>query len=91
MKRASRPSRETFPRRTGRPGETGLANESRPGLGSPGKTPPAIKAKPSAPHDHDPLGRDKPIVRPAPSEQKADTMARELEHDTGVSGRAAGD
>lgn len=93
MKRESRPSRETFPRRTERPGEAGLANEARPGLGSRGESPPAKKAKSSAgpAHDRDPLGRDKPIVRPAPREQKPDSMARELERDTGVSGHAAGD
>lgn len=91
MKRESRPSRETFPRRTERPGETGLANEARPGLGRRGNHQPAKQPPAAAPRDRDPLGRDKPIVRPAPREQKSDTRASELERDTGVSGRAAGD
>lgn len=91
--------------RTKLPGDVGLANEQRPGLGTRAKkTPQAKPAKKTSarkpkskrtPHDHDPLGRDAPLPpakpRPAPREDPSDTFAREQERDTGVSGHMGGD
>lgn len=90
--RAGRPespqSKETFPHRTERPGEAGLANEKRPGLGSRG---PAEEGAPQrmkpVQHDNEPLGRHAPQTPREPREQKADSAATALEHDTGASGK----
>lgn len=85
-------SNETFPKRTAKPGDTGLANEARPGLGSrdDGMKPlPKGGSKPS-PHDQEPLGRNAPLAEREPREQKSDP-ARDAERDTGVSGHSSGD
>jgi hypothetical protein len=88
-------SNETFPRRTERPGEAGLANQTRPGLGEregsdDGLKPlRATKGKPT-PHDKEPLGRDAPLPPRAPREQKPDSVAHEQERDTGMSGQSSG-
>jgi hypothetical protein len=89
-------SRATFPKRTARPERSaGLANEARPGLGSradeaaPGADAPGpddapeanSKSKPRA----TPRGYEKP--RPEPREQAPDSMAHELERQTGASGQ----
>jgi len=76
-----------FSKPTPPPAKSGLANEARPGLGS--RTKPAKReAKPlsAAPHDHEPLGRDKPLDSPAPREQAPNSRAHAQERDTGVSG-----
>jgi hypothetical protein len=96
-------SRKTFPQRRKKPGEVGLANEVRPGLGTRAKasrakeTKAGSKAKPAKTvrYDKEPLGRVAPLPpakpRRAPREQAPDSFAHELEHDTGVSGHASGD
>lgn len=95
----SRQSKETFPARTAPPGEVGLANETRPGLGTrrdepfPGEPPHAPAEKPGdagednvARHQHSSIEpNDKPLPR-EPREQGPDSWAHEEEHDTGVSG-----
>ena len=91
--RESPPSRETFPKRTRRPGEVGLANELRPGLGTRRKAAPSktsgVKRKTKT--DREPLGRVAPLPPSKPREEPADTFAHELEHDTGVSGHLGAD
>ena len=92
--------------RTKLPGDAGLANEQRPGLGTRAKkTPQAKPAKKTAarkpakskrtPSDREPLGRDAPLPpakpRSAPRENPSDTFSREQERDTGVSGHMSGD
>jgi hypothetical protein len=84
-------SKETFPKRTERPGDAGLANEVRPGLGTRGAATAAPQNK-SAPHeDHEPLGRNAPLPPREPREQKPNSLAREQERDTGVSGHSGAD
>jgi hypothetical protein len=87
-------SNETFPRRTERPGDAGLANETRPGLG----TRAADRAgsdhrenKKAVRQDHEPLGRNAPLPPRQPREQKPDSPAHERERDTGVSGHSGAD
>lgn len=100
---ARKPSRESFPPRTRKPGEVGLANEARPGLGTRGQPPAAGKSPPRAPgasgtnrirSDREPLGRDAPLPpakpRPKRREQAPDSLAHELERATGVSGQTSG-
>lgn len=92
----SLPSRETFPKRTKKPGAAGLANEARPGLGSradeadpdeaPTKAPKEAKSK-SKPRAT-PHGYEEP--RPAPRDQPPNTMAHEMERSTGMSGQSGG-
>jgi hypothetical protein len=101
----SKASRETFPHRTKKPGQVGLANEARPGLGTRAdmKKPKGPKKKPTTrlkkpkpgPHDDEPLGRVAPLPpakpRPAPRDQRPDSLAHEQERDTGVSGHTGSD
>jgi hypothetical protein len=93
-------SQETFPERTKKPGQVGLANEARPGLGTRGDEPPQDDG--SAPlrrkgkkqtassvrFEGEPkatrYGYSEPL--PAPREQEPDTMAHEQERQTGASG-----
>jgi hypothetical protein len=93
----SRQSIETFPQRTKRPGEAGLANEARPGLGTradmadpkvAGKVDP--KAKISAGDAREGEPPSPPERRPAPSEQDSNSFAQQEERDTGVSGHSGG-
>lgn len=96
-------SKATFPKRRKKPGEVGLANELRPGLGTRAKTGQAKVAKlgsktksaGSVRYDKEPLGRVAPLPRSKawrePREQASDSFAHELERDTGVSGHAGGD
>jgi hypothetical protein len=85
-------SRQTFPKRSRKPGAAGLANEARPGLGTradeadpnagPGEIPKEAKSqsKPKAtPHAYE-------EPRPEPREQRPDSLAHEQERSTGVSG-----
>ncbi len=88
-------SNESFPHRTEPPGEAGLANEARPGLGTrenrdDGTKPLRADKTPPAPHDHEPLGRDAPLTPKAPREQPPDSPAHETERDTGMSGQSSG-
>lgn len=79
-------SKKTFSRRTARPGEVGLANETRPGLGTRGrkmKSPP----KKTVGQDADPLGRNAPLIPREPREQKAGSLGAELERATVASGQ----
>jgi hypothetical protein len=101
--RESAASRETFPKRRKKPGEVGLANEVRPGLGTRAKTGPSKDTKAgsktrssgSVRYDKEPLGRVAPLPplkpRRAPREQASDSFAHEMERDTGVSGHSSGD
>jgi hypothetical protein len=89
-------SRATFPKRTKRPRQAGLANEARAGLGTRGDyvDPSAIpdrppkeatsRSKPQA----TPHGYEEP--RPEPRDQPPDSMAHEQERSTGVSGQSSG-
>lgn len=89
-------SRETFAKREQRPGEAGLANEARPGLGTRAeeeriRNDPGVVPKSTRAPRHDPskpkatrYGYDEP--RPEPREQLPDSLAHEEERSTGVSG-----
>ena len=89
-------SKETFAQREKKPGEAGLANEARPGLGTradePATTPTdraKSRARRSAKDDTGkpkatPYGYEEP--RPEPREQAPDTLAHEQERSTGTSG-----
>ncbi len=95
----SRPSRETFPRRTDPPGTVGLANETRPGLGTrrdepfPGESEKPVEKRTEKEETPTVAQRqrssrepnDKPLPRD-PQEQRPDTWAHEAERSTGVSG-----
>ncbi len=95
----SEESRKTFPKRQQKPGEVGLANEARPGLGTraddadPANADdkPATPAK-SATDSGQPkatrYGYEEP--RPAPREQPPDSLAHEQERSTGASGQSSG-
>lgn len=99
----SKQSNETFPRRTEPPGQAGLANEGRPGLGTrrnepfpgdPGQAPEAssdAEAKDTVAQrqrsSREP--NDKPLPK-KPQEQGSDTWAHEAERSTGVSGQLGG-
>lgn len=93
--RESKASRETFSKRTRKPGAVGLANEARAGLGSRGKLARRKKSgtlrRGAVREDREPLGRNAPVHRPAPREQPANSVAHELERHTGVSGHMAAD
>lgn len=90
-------SKETFPQRERKPGEAGLANEARPGLGSRAdKADPAasegpkgrgrrrVKTDDTGKPKATPYGYEEP--RPEPREQAPDTMAHDQERSTGTSG-----
>ena len=89
-------SRETFPKRTLKPGEVGLANEARAGLGTrgdyadPAKVPehPPKEATSRSKPQATPHGYEEP--RPEPRDQPPDSMAHEEERSTGVSGQSSG-
>ena len=90
-------SRETFAHRERKPGDAGLANEARPGLGTR-----ADDAEPAPSDRPKPRGRKRTRVddtgkpkatpygyeepRPEPREQAPDTLAHEQERSTGTSG-----
>lgn len=97
-------SRKTFARRTKPPGEVGLANETRPGLGTrfnepfPGEPPLSASAgvvensgeQTVAQRQHSSIEpNDKPLPR-EPQEQRPDSWAHEAERSTGVSGHTSG-
>lgn len=89
-------SKETFAQRERKPGDAGLANEARPGLGTRAdegasagddrlkgrrrRTRTEDTGKPKA----TPYGYEEP--RPEPREQAPDTLAHEQERSTGTSG-----
>lgn len=85
--------RQRSEQRGQRPGEAGLANEARPGLGSraeshphatPGKKidPAAIKRAAS--------DQGQTTARPEPREQRSDSYEQELQRSTGASGMSSG-
>jgi hypothetical protein len=90
----SRGSRETFPKRTKKPGSAGLANEVRPGLGtradyadpSPIPDQPPKEATSKSKPEATPRGYEEP--RKEPREQPPDSLAHEQERSTGVSGHS---
>jgi hypothetical protein len=87
-------SRETFEQRTKKPGDAGLANEARPGLGSRADyadpavipTEPPKEAKSRSKPEATKHSYEEP--RPEPREQPSDSMAHEQERSTGVSGHS---
>jgi hypothetical protein len=90
----SRRSRSTTKQRTKKPGNVGLANEARPGLGTradDGRK----RASPDAPMK-EATSRSKPEAtrhgyeepRPEPREQEPDSRAHEEERSTGESGHS---
>jgi hypothetical protein len=96
-------TKETFPRRKAPPGEVGLANETRPGLGTRfnepfpgephgGQPPPGAEPQEGdtvAQHQHSSIEpNDKPLPR-EPQEQAPDSWAHEAERSTGVSGHTS--
>ena len=89
-------SQESFPERTRKPGDVGLANEARPGLGSrsdeQAEQPPSSSAPPEAKSGGKPKatprGYEEP--RPEPRDQPPDTLAHEEERSTGMSGQSGG-
>src|ERR1051326_718944 len=89
--------KETFPKRSQRPGETGLANETRPGLGTradesvdPAVTPkrPTATTKASTPTKGI-RPPQPPEQRPEFREQDPNSLAHQEERDTGVSGHSS--
>ena len=87
-------SNETFSHRTERPGDAGLANAARPGLGTrAGERAGTGHRQDEKPvrQDHEPLGRNAPLPPRQPREQKPDSPAHERERDTGVSGHTGAD
>jgi hypothetical protein len=89
-------SRETFPERTRKPGDAGLANEARPGLGTRADEADPAAAPAGAPKEA--KSKSKPRAtkrsyekpRPAPRDQRPNTMAHEQERSTGMSGQSSG-
>jgi hypothetical protein len=91
-------SRETFAKREQRPGQVGLANEARPGLGTRGedevKRNDPAEAKPGPVKGAGGLGKpkatrygyDEPL--PEPREQAPNSLAHEEERSTGASGQS---
>lgn len=94
--RDSLPPGATVPERGKKPGQVGLANEARPGLGTR-----AVSADPAlVPGDlaEDVLAEGAPKAtphgyeepRPAPREQPSNSRAHEEERSTGMSGQSSG-
>jgi|SRR5215216_4770163 len=87
-------SLETFPERTKRPGQVGLANEARPGLGT--RSDDESKGDQPLPPDANDTSESAtkiqppPTRRPEPVEQDPDSRQHDLERDTGVSGHSGG-
>ncbi|HEX2854808.1 MAG TPA: hypothetical protein VHO24_16365 [Opitutaceae bacterium] len=92
-------SLETFPLRTERPGNVGLANEGRPGLGTradavnPGASVADVPRREKGKADA--KGGDRPVPKPPeerhePEEQDPNSLAQEQQRSTGVSGHAGG-
>lgn len=91
--------------RTKRPGEAGLANENRPGLGTRGDS---ASNPPEGQHDKSSVGQKAPRgqpadqpqpnaggpapkpSRPAPNEQRSDSLEQEQQRSTGMSGQSGG-
>ncbi|MEO7414374.1 MAG: hypothetical protein ABIZ81_13560 [Opitutaceae bacterium] len=83
---------ETFPLRSKRPGQVGLANEARPGRGTRADE---DRARIVEIDVADVEGLQSVILPPPetahePSEQDSDSLAQELQRDTGVSGHSGG-
>ena len=89
----SRESIETFPLRTKRPGEVGLANEARPGRGTRADREGQAQIVEIDVADVEGLPNLIPLppeTRHEPAEQDSDSLAQELQRDTGVSGHSSG-
>ncbi len=91
----SKASIESFPERTRKPGEVGLANEARPGLGSrsdaaAGAEKPKAVKKPKTKGKPTATKRGYEEPRPEPREQSPDSLAHEQERQTGMSGQSSG-
>jgi hypothetical protein len=87
-------SLETFSSRTKRPGKVGLANETRPGLGTRARENPKTGRPEATPEERAASVEGDvphpPEARPEPSEQDSDSLAQEQQRDTGVSGHTGG-
>jgi hypothetical protein len=91
-------SNDTFSHRTKKPGEAGLANEARPGLGTRGRKPAAPPPDRKSREGGSVADRqrssrepnDQPLPR-EPKEQQPDSFAQQEERDTRVSGHAGND
>ena len=90
-------SRESFPQRKRKPGQVGLANEARPGLGTRGdNVDPASGPEADAGGEQDPEAKPEATEhgyeepRPEPREQAPDSLAHDQERSTGVSGQSSG-
>jgi hypothetical protein len=91
-------STETFPQRTKRPGQVGLANEARPGLGTRGTDADPRNPEPAGRRTDSKVAEDAieaepphpPERKPTPAEQDSDSLAQEQQRSTGVSGHAGG-
>ena len=86
---------ETFAERRKRPGQVGLANEARPGLGSRAQSYDDDRAQIVEIDVADVEGLQSILPRPPErsheaSEQDADSLAQEMQRDTGVSGHSSG-
>jgi hypothetical protein len=85
---------QTFPLRTKRPGNVGLANEMRPGLGTRGDSNPDVSSDPDLARAEDDEGGSArtvphpPEKRGEPSEQDPNSLEQEQQRSTGVSGHA---
>ncbi len=78
----AQPGNQRAAQRRRRPGEVGLANEARPGLGTR-----AAGREAGAPAGGAAIP---PVRRPAPREQDSDSLAQEMQRSTGVSGHTSG-
>lgn len=86
---------DAFEKRSRPPGEAGLANEARPGLGTRADE---KSETPAAPKRTESEGEPRAVEaarmyhppRPDPQEQNPDSMAQEYQRSTGVSGHMGG-
>lgn len=86
---------QSFPLRSQLPGKVGLANQARPGLGARGPEPHEEESPLVEIDVTDVAGVDSVVPRPPdrqhePAEQDADSLAQQLERETGVSGHSGG-
>lgn len=94
-KRPAQSGAERSRQRVQRPGEAGLANEKRPGLGTRSEKEQQLPPKPKAAETAPPIDErarlpKPPLDRPAPQEQDPASLAHEYERATGMSGQTGG-
>lgn len=83
---------ERAAQRTERPGEAGLANENRPGLGTRAESKEGEADPRRRPVDVQRAASDQgqTTKRPDPREQRSDSLAQEQQRSTGMSGMSSG-